>query len=113
MGSPLTYLNSKFNNITDTYEIVKFINIVLKSKKMRTSIYNFSASRPIKFIAVINLIKKIFKSKSKIIKKNLNKTSFIISNKKITNDFNIKISATTNIITRCCREILNADYKVV
>ena len=106
-------LNSKFNNITDTYEIVKFINIVLKSKKMRTSIYNFSASRPIKFIAVINLIKKIFKSKSKIIKKNLNKTSFIISNKKITNDFNIKISATKSIIIRCCREILNADYKVV
>ena len=74
---------SKFNNITDTYEIVKFINIVLKSKKMKTSIYNFSASRPIKFIHVIQLIKKIFGSKSKIINKKSSTKSFIISNKKI------------------------------
>ena len=26
-------LNSKFNNVTDTYEIVKFLNIVIKKKK--------------------------------------------------------------------------------
>ncbi len=104
-------LNSDFNNITDTHEIVKLIDIILKKKKIKTSIYNFSASKPIKVIDVINLIKKIFKSKSKIIQKKINKTSFIISNKKITDDFNIKISTTKNIILRNCRKILNTDYK--
>ena len=105
-------LNSDFNNITDTHEIVKLIDIILKKKKIKTSIYNFSASKPIKVIDVINLIKRIFKSRSKVIQKKLNKSSFVISNKKIKNNFNIKISTTKNIITRCCRKILKADYKV-
>ena len=104
-------LNSDFNNIIDTHEIVKLIDIILKKKKIETSIYNFSASKPIKVIDLINLIKKIFKSKSKIIQKKINKTSFIISNKKITDDFNIKISTTKNIITRCCLKVLNASSK--
>ena len=86
-------LNKKFNNILDADEIVKFIKLILR-KKIKSKIYNFSASRPIKLIHVISLIKKIFNSKSKIIKNNLNKNSFIISNKKIQNDFNIKISTT-------------------
>ena len=99
-------LDKKFNNILDTYEIIRFINIVLKKNFSKSNIYNFSASRPIKFIHVIGLIKKIFNSKSKIIKNNLNKNSFIISNKKIQNDFNVKISTTKKIITRCCQNIL-------
>ena len=105
-------LNSKFNNITDSYEIAKFINIILRKKNIKTSIYNFSASRPMQVMHVINLIKRIFKSRSKVIQKKLNKSSFVISNKKIKNDFNIKISTTKNIITRCCRKILKADYKI-
>ena len=105
-------LNSKFNNITDSYEIAKFINIILRKKNIKTSIYNFSASRPMQVMHVINLIKRIFKSRSKVIQKKLNKSSFVISNKKIKNDFNIKMSTTKNIITRCCRKILKADYKI-
>ena len=51
-------LNKKFNNITDAYEITKFIKLIL-GKKIQSNIYNFSASRPIKFIEVIKLMKKV------------------------------------------------------
>ena len=105
-------VNSKFNNVVDIYELVKLIKIILKRKKIKTSTYNFAASHPINFISVLNLIKKIFKSESKIINTELNKTSFIISNKKIKKYFNIKISTTKNIILKNCRKILNTDYKV-
>ena len=97
--------NKKFNNIVDVNEIVKFINVALKKKLVISDIYNFSASKPIKFIQVINLIKKKFKSKSKIINVTSNKTSFIISNKKMLNNFNFKTSTTKKIIVRCCRNI--------
>ena len=98
-------INSKFNNVVDIYELVKLIKIILKRKKVKTSAYNIAASYPINFISVVNLIKKVFKSESKIINKNSNKTSFIISNKKIKKDFNIKISTTKKIINRCCKKI--------
>ena len=104
-------LSKKFNNILDTYEIVRFINIVLKKSFSKSNIYNFSASEPIKFNLVINLIKKIFKSKSKIIHENSKKNSFIISNKKIQSDFDFKISTTKKIIIRCCKKILEKKYK--
>jgi nucleoside-diphosphate-sugar epimerase len=97
-------LNEKFNNILDVREIVKFIKIFLR-KKIHSKAYNFSASNPIKFIHVIESIIKIFKSESKIIQKKLDKTSFVISNKKIQNDFSFKISTTKKIINRCCKKI--------
>ena len=101
--------NKKFNNICDTEEIVKFINIILKKKNIQSGIYNFSSSKPIRFIQVINLMKKIFNSHSRVINKKIDKKSFIISNKKIKNDFNLKISTTKNIITRCCQQILKKN----
>ena len=105
-------LNKKFNNIVDVREVIKLIMIVLKKKRINSEIYNFSASYPIKFVYVINLIKKIFRSKSKIIKIKQKKSSFVISNKKISEEFNLKISSTKKIITRCCKRILNKDYIV-
>ena len=101
--------NKKFNNICDSEEIVKFINIILKNKNIQNGIYNFSSSRPIRFIQVIKLMKKIFNSHSRIINKKIDKKSFIISNKKIKNDFNLKISTTKNIVTRCCQQILKKN----
>ena len=83
----------KFNNIIDAEEIVKFIKVILE-RKIKNEIYNFSASRPIKFIHVINLIKKIFNSQSKIINENSKKNSFVISNKKIRKHFDFEISTT-------------------
>ena len=94
--------NKKFNNIIDVKEIVRFINFKLKKKELIGGVYNLSASNPIKFIQVVQLIKKIIKSKSKIISKKSNKKSFIISNKKILNKLNFKTSSTKKIISRCC-----------
>ena len=101
-------LNQKFNNVLDVSEIVKFVNFALK-KKIQSDVYNFSASDPIDFIDVIKLMKKISKSKSKIINNLSKKKSFTISNKKILNDFNFKTSATKKIITRCCESILKKN----
>ena len=100
-------LDKKFNNILDTYEIIRFINIVLKKNFSKSNIYNFAASKPIKFILVINLIKKIFKSKSRIISESAKKNSFTISNRKIQNHFDFKISNTRKIINRCCKKIIS------
>ena len=100
-------LGKKFNNILDVKEITKFIMIALNKKKIKSNIYNFSASSPIQFIYLIRLLKKMLKSKSKIINIKPKKNSFIISNKKISHDFNLKISSTKNIVTRCCRQIVN------
>lgn len=102
-------LNKKFNNTLDVKEIVKFINFALRKKNIKSEIYNFSASNPVKFIYLINLIKKIFKSKSKIINKSSNKKSFVISNKKILNNFKYKTSTTKKIIIRCCKALSKKD----
>ena len=59
-----------------------------------------------KFIQVINLMKKILNSKSKIISQKKKKNSFIISNKRIKKDFNFTSSTTREIITRCCYQTL-------
>ena len=106
-------LNKKFNNIIDSEEIVKFINFYVNKKKVKSDIYNFSSSRPIKFINVLNLIKIIFKSKSKIIYKEQKKNSFIISNKKIQLHYNFRIASTKDIIARCCKKILINKYKII
>jgi nucleoside-diphosphate-sugar epimerase len=106
-------LDKKFNNILDATEIVKFIKIILNKKIIKSDVYNLSASNPIRFIKVINLLKLFFKSSSKIIKKNLKLNSFIISNKKIKNDFKVKISSTEDIIVRNCKNIfLNKVIKI-
>ena len=103
-------LEKKFNNILDVKEIVKFIIITLKKKKIQNEIYNFSASSPVKFIYMINLIKRIFKSKSKIINTTPKKKSFIISNKKISDEFDYNISSTRKIIIRSCQKIKKLNY---
>jgi len=104
--------NSSFNNILDSFEIVRFIKLVLRKKIIKSDVYNFTASDPIKISYVIDLIKKIFKSSSKIISKKSIKNSFTISNQKILDSFNFEISTTKNIIIRCCQKIINSNYKI-
>ena len=99
--------NKNFNNVIDTHEIVKFLIFILKRGFKTSEIYNFSAVKPIKFLSAINLIKKIFKSNSKIIIKETKKLSFTIQNKKLIKKFNYNIASTENIIKRCCNQILN------
>ena len=87
-------------------EITNFINYFLNKKRMQSGVYNFSASRPIKFINVIKTIKKLFKSKSIVTNKISDKKTFIISNNKIFKKFNFRTSETKKIIVRCCKNII-------
>ena len=100
------HLNKKFNNVVDCYEIFKILKVIINSKKEVTDYYNISASKPLKFIQVIELIKKKFNSNSKFLIKKPSKNSFIISNKKFTKKFKFKFSTTYKIIDRCCNNLL-------
>lgn len=94
--------NKSFNNILDTYEIYKFINY-LKKKTLKRETVNLSACKAINLKKLIFNIKKELNSKSKIlIKKNKSK-HFIISNKKLINLYNYKLSTTSEIIRRYIR----------
>jgi len=103
--------NNKFNSIIDAIEISNFIHHVLTKKKLKfkSGIYNFSASNPINFFTLVNLIKKKFKSKSQIIKYYSNTSSCIISNKKLFNNFKFNTASSKTIIERCCDEILKKN----
>ena len=100
-------INKNFNNVLDVEEIVKFIKVALKRKILKNKSYNFSASKPISFYEVTNLIKKVFKSKSIIINNDTKKNSFTISINKISKDFDFTVSSTREIISRCCRIIIS------
>lgn len=92
-----------FNNVLDTLELFNVIKKILDRKIKKNSIYNLSASKPIKFFNMVNFIIKKMKSKSNI-KTIFNfKKSFIISNKKFSRDYNFTFSTTKKIITRFCK----------
>jgi len=92
-----------FNNVLDTLELFNVIKKILNRKIKKNSIYNLSASKPIKFFNLVNFIIKKMKSNSNIkLIFNSNK-SFIISNKKFSRDFNFTFSTTKKIITRFCK----------
>ena len=55
----------KFNSVIDTYEIVRFIDHILK-KKFVSGTYNLSANKPINLIQLILTIKTNLKSTSKV-----------------------------------------------
>ena len=92
-----------FNNVLDTLELFNVIKKILDRKIKKNSIYNLSASKPIKFFNMVNFIIKKMKSKSNIKTIFNSKKSFIISNKKFSRDYNFTFSTTKKIITRFCK----------
>ena len=104
--------NSKknFNNILDCKELARIIAFIIKKKYISSGIYNVSASKPIKFIQVVKMIKNMLGSDSKIMSKKAKQKSFIISNNKLQKIFNIKISTTEKIVKRSCNYILKRKY---
>ena len=104
--------NSKknFNNILDCKELARIIAFIIKKKYISSGIYNVSASKPIKFIQVVKMIKNMLGSDSKIMSKKAKQKSFIISNNKLKKIFNIKISTTEKIVKRSCNYILKRKY---
>lgn len=91
--------NYKFNYVVDVYEIFKFIDHLIKNKIYKSGTYNFSASYPLKIISLINLMKKINLSKSKIKFEYSNSDAPIIHNS-IRKKFNFRISSVKEIILR-------------
>lgn len=97
-------LNKSFNNLTDSFEIFRFIKFCFK-KRITNSVYQLASTKPMKFGNVIRLIQQKIKSKSKITKLSTKINSFTISTKKIEKDLNFKPSSTKNIILRYCNLI--------
>ncbi len=96
-------INKKFNNMIDTKEITKFINHLIKNrlyhKKINTN-FNLAASNPIKLSQIINIIKKKYLSKSKLIVKKNNVQNYTIDNTKIIKTLKFYPSAVKDIILR-------------
>ena len=62
--------------------------------------YNFSATKPIKLIHLIEKIKEFYKSKSTIKKIKVSKNSFQISTKKIEKKINFRAESTLSILQK-------------
>ena len=75
----------RFNNVLDTLELFKVAKKILSKKIKKNSVYNLSASKPIKFSNIVDLIIKKMKSNSNIKTIFDSNKSFIISNKKFSN----------------------------
>ena len=89
----------KFNNILDIDELLTFLRFI-QNKQVNSNIFNLSASKPIYFIDLINMIKKKLSSKSIIFEINDKKKSFVISVSKIDKVLNFKTSSTKKIMSR-------------
>ena len=92
--------NNYFNNVIDTKEIARLILKLIIKKKIIRDTFHLSASRPLKLIKIIKMIKSKYKSKSKIQNSNSIKKSFTISTNKIEKMLSYKPSSTKNIILR-------------
>ena len=95
-----------FNNVIDTLEIFKVVQKLSKKTKFTSDVFNLSASKPVRFLKIVKNLKRIFKSKSKIINIKTNKASFLISSKKLNKIHKIKISSTDQIVKRFCNKEL-------
>jgi len=91
--------NRHFNGFIDSYEVYLIINKLLKKKNIRDTL-NLSPVCPVTIKKLLDLIKKRYKSNSKIIDIGNDKNLFIISNKKIVSRYNIYPSPTLKILKR-------------
>ena len=89
----------KFNSVIDTYEIVRFIDHILK-KKFVSGTYNLSANKPINLSQLILTIKTNLKSTSKVKNLGNNKNNTIISNNLIKKKLKFKPSTVMQIVLR-------------
>ena len=98
--------NKKFNNIIDTYEIYKFINLIKEKKYFKNGNINFSSTKPLVLKDIIFFLQKKLNSKSKLFFKKQKKTHFIISSNKVLENYNFKISSTKKVISRYINSFL-------
>ena len=98
----LNIYNSKknFNNIIDKIKIFKFIDFVMKRKKIKNGSFNFSARKPIVIKKMILDLKSKLSSSSKVFFKKKKTTNFIIESKRVYKDYKFKIASTSAVIDR-------------
>ena len=89
--------NSNFNNLITTSEIHRFIEFLINGNIKIRDTFNFSASKPIKLLTIINKIKVFYNSNSKIINISNNKSS-IVSIKKFNKNFKYTIATTSKML---------------
>lgn len=90
---------SRFNGFIDSYEIYLIIKKLMKKKVVRGT-YNLSPTNPTPLKHLVKIIKNKYKSSSKIINEGNNKNLFLISNKKITSNYNIYPSSVAKVLKR-------------
>ena len=88
-----------FNNLIDVNEIVKLILHLIYKKKFSKGTYNFAATQPTKLIEIINFLKKLFNSNSKIVSRTSG-DSFIIGVEKLIKELNFLPNNTMVILKR-------------
>ena len=94
-------IKSKFNNVIDTEEIVKFVKFLIKKDITIRDTFNFVSLKPIILKDIFNIAKKKLNSKSKITEiKDYKKNSFYISTKKLEQKLKYKTQSTKNIIEK-------------
>ena len=91
---------NKFNNVIDTQEIAQLILKIIGKKHNIRETFNLSATKPIKMIKIMNIIKSKYQSKSKIKKFNNSKNYFLISTDKIKKKLGFHPQSTEKIILR-------------
>tara|TARA_B100000029_G_scaffold502564_1_gene578035 strand:+ start:281 stop:1159 length:879 start_codon:yes stop_codon:yes gene_type:complete len=94
-------IKSKFNNVIDTDEIVKFVKFLIKKNITIRDTFNFVSLKPIILKNIFNIAKKKIDSTSKITEiKDHKKNSFCISTKKLEQKLKYKTQSTKNIIEK-------------
>ena len=94
-------IKSKFNNVIDTEEIVKFVKFLIKKDITIRDTFNFVSLKPIILKDIFNIAKKKLNSKSKITEiKDYKKNSFYISTKKLEQELKYKTQSTKNVVEK-------------
>ena len=92
--------NQKFNNVTSSYEIARFINHIIK-KKVFNNTFNFATKSPLTINQITKYVQKEMNSKNRIKKtKNKNNKGFYISIKKIEKKTDFKLTSTKKLINK-------------
>lgn len=97
----------KFNNLTSSHEILKFIKHSIKNN-IYNKTYNFATKSPLTIDELIRFLKLNLKSKSNIKKsKSIKKNSFYISIDKLEKDTSFKTLSTKKIILNYISKLNN------
>ena len=100
-------IKSKFNNVINTEEIVKFVKFLIKKDITIRDTFNFVSLKPIVLKDIFNMAKKKLNSKSKITEiKDYKNNSFYISTKKLEQELKYKTQSTKNIIEKHLKNLI-------